>query len=341
MSRAVEAEPYDRAAVSRRSRPRPAAVRLGDLAHDREAEPRAGHRAGIGRAVEAVEDERPVLVGEPWPVIAHAQLAAVRARPRPSRRPRSTCRRSRAGSRRRAPSGRGSRRRRSARGRRSPTRPRGTACAPARPSSRRARRTGTALFSTCAPPRASSSRPAMSERISCDSRWRSSSSCSPLLGLEHDVAAQDVDVRLQARQRRAQLVRGVGDEAPLRLERLLERGEHRVERTHRGARARRCPPSGTRSLGSPVSAIRSAAAVSRRTGASVAPETSAAGEPQPRRSRRARRGSGSAAVGRGRGRCRRSGARRRTAPPVDPQTTLTQSCSRPCVPRLPPIALTR
>ena len=35
------------------------------------------------------------------------------------------------------------------------------------------------------------------------------------------------------------------------------------------------PPSGTRSLGSPVSAIRSAVAVSRRTGASVALETSA------------------------------------------------------------------
>ncbi len=35
------------------------------------------------------------------------------------------------------------------------------------------------------------------------------------------------------------------------------------------------PPSGTRSLGSPVSAIRSAAAVRRRTGASVAPETRA------------------------------------------------------------------
>jgi len=53
---------------------------------------------------------------------------------------------------------------------------------------------------------------------------------SPLLRRELDVAAQDVDVRLEARQRRAQLVGGVGDEAPLCLERLLERAEHRVER---------------------------------------------------------------------------------------------------------------
>ena len=55
-----------------------------------------------------------------------------------------------------------------------------------------------------------------------------------LLGIESDVAAQDVDVRLQARQRRTQLVRRVGDEAPLRLERLLERREHRVERRAQG-----------------------------------------------------------------------------------------------------------
>ena len=51
-----------------------------------------------------------------------------------------------------------------------------------------------------------------------------------LLGVELDVAAQDVDVRLQARQRRAQLVRRIGDETALRLEGLLERAEHRVER---------------------------------------------------------------------------------------------------------------
>ena len=38
-----------------------------------------------------------------------------------------------------------------------------------------------------------------------------------------------VEVRLRARQRRAQLVRGVGDELALGQARALERGEHRVE----------------------------------------------------------------------------------------------------------------
>src|SRR5579862_2444120 len=77
MSRAVEAEPYDRAAVCGVLGLDFAPVSLGDLTHDREAETRAGHRAGIGRAVEPVEDQWPVLVGEPWPVIAHSQLAVV------------------------------------------------------------------------------------------------------------------------------------------------------------------------------------------------------------------------------------------------------------------------
>ena len=86
---------------------------------------------------------------------------------------------------------------------------------------------------------------------------------------------QHVDVRLQARQRRAQLVRGVGDEAALRLERLLERTEHRVEGAPRRAELVAARLPGTRSLGSPVSAIRSAAAVRRRMGTSVARETSA------------------------------------------------------------------
>ena len=41
--------------------------------------------------------------------------------------------------------------------------------------------------------------------------------------------AQQVDVRARGGQRRAQLVRRVGDEAPLRADRLLERREHLVE----------------------------------------------------------------------------------------------------------------
>src|SRR5262249_25941175 len=56
-----------------------------------------------------------------------------------------------------------------------------------------------------------------------------------LLGRKLDVAAQHVDVRLQARQRSAQLMRGVGNETSLRLERLLEGAEHRVERGAEGS----------------------------------------------------------------------------------------------------------
>ena len=51
----------------------------------------------------------------------------------------------------------------------------------------------------------------------------------PLLRRQPLLLPQHLDVRLDARERRAQLVRGVGDEAPLRLERLVERAEHRVE----------------------------------------------------------------------------------------------------------------
>src|SRR5207249_2443493 len=45
------------------------------------------------------------------------------------------------------------------------------------------------------------------------------------------LEAQHLDVRLQARQRSAQLVRRVGDEPALSLDRLLECAEHRVERS--------------------------------------------------------------------------------------------------------------
>ena len=44
---------------------------LGGLAHDREPEPRARRRAGVARAVEAIEDVRKILLGEAAAVIAH------------------------------------------------------------------------------------------------------------------------------------------------------------------------------------------------------------------------------------------------------------------------------
>ena len=46
-----------------------AAVPLRDLAHDGQAEPGAGQRAGVGRAVEPVEDVRQVLLGDPVPLV--------------------------------------------------------------------------------------------------------------------------------------------------------------------------------------------------------------------------------------------------------------------------------
>src|SRR5439155_15450474 len=50
-----------------------------------------------------------------------------------------------------------------------------------------------------------------------------------LVGVEPLLLLQDFDVRLQARDRRAKLVRCVGDEPALCLDRLLEGGKHGVE----------------------------------------------------------------------------------------------------------------
>jgi hypothetical protein len=51
-------------------------VAEGDLADDREAEPRARGRARRERTVEAVEHERQVGRVYPGPVIAHGERAA-------------------------------------------------------------------------------------------------------------------------------------------------------------------------------------------------------------------------------------------------------------------------
>ena len=152
-----------------------AAVRLRHLADDRQPEPGAGHRRGprpSGRS----DRRRAAGPRRRSPARGRAPAARRRrARPRPSRRRRSTCRRSRAGSRRHAPSGRDSRRRPWARAGRAShstagNRPRARSTVSSTSSSN-----WNSSFSAWAPPRASSSRPAMSPRISCDSRWRSSS----------------------------------------------------------------------------------------------------------------------------------------------------------------------
>src|SRR3954463_3761619 len=68
--------PEARAAAERPLGGDRAAVRLRDLAHDREAEAGPGHAARRRRAVEAVEDEGDVLLGDPGAEVAHGHLAA-------------------------------------------------------------------------------------------------------------------------------------------------------------------------------------------------------------------------------------------------------------------------
>src|SRR6187551_1637266 len=51
------------------------AVRLRDLADDCEAEARAGHPASGASSVEAVEDVRKILVGDPGAVISYDELS--------------------------------------------------------------------------------------------------------------------------------------------------------------------------------------------------------------------------------------------------------------------------
>ena len=52
-------------------------MRVSDLLDDREPEARAGHPTCRLRAVEAVEDERRVLGGDPGAAVAHLDQAVV------------------------------------------------------------------------------------------------------------------------------------------------------------------------------------------------------------------------------------------------------------------------
>ena len=93
----------------------------------------------------------------------------------------------------------------------------------------RSRRTSSGSVGRAAPCRASSISSAISEVISPSCSTTSESSRLALLRRQRTVAGQHLDVRAEARQRRAQLVRRVGHELPLRAGRILERREHRVE----------------------------------------------------------------------------------------------------------------
>ena len=69
----LEREPGSAGGVARGMHGSP--VRLGEVAHEREPEARAGHRARAGRAIEAVEHARQVLVGDAGAVVAHLEAA--------------------------------------------------------------------------------------------------------------------------------------------------------------------------------------------------------------------------------------------------------------------------
>ena len=75
MCRSGETQSHERTAAWCLLRGHRPALGLHDLTDDREAEPRAGKRAGVCRAVESVEDSLAVLGGDTRPVIADDKLA--------------------------------------------------------------------------------------------------------------------------------------------------------------------------------------------------------------------------------------------------------------------------
>ena len=69
----------DRRRRAPRDRPRPAAVPVDDLPHDRQPEPRAGHRARLLGALEPLEDVGQVGLGDARALVVDGQHAATRA----------------------------------------------------------------------------------------------------------------------------------------------------------------------------------------------------------------------------------------------------------------------
>ena len=95
-------EPHDRAAIPGALGGHRAAVCLGHLLNDREAEARPGHAPRRGRAVEALEDVREVRSAIPGPWSRTISSWPGEANVDPAHRPGSTSRRCRADSRSRA-----------------------------------------------------------------------------------------------------------------------------------------------------------------------------------------------------------------------------------------------
>ena len=140
-------------------------------------------------------------------------------------------------------------------------------------ASRRARRIPRDSASSSSSPYASSSRPVIRSRSRVPHVRGRRRTCCAVPRLEPLLLLQHLDVRLQARQRRAQLV-GMRLRRTAAASRSTPRAPQALCGTlFRDVRARRLLSPATRSLGSPVWAIRSAAPVRRRTGTSVARET--------------------------------------------------------------------
>ena len=229
--------PADAGAAARRRRRRPppahrSAVRLGHLAHDRQAEP--GARAGRAPRRRGRSGRRPER--GPRPAMPGPRSRTVSS---PSRRRTSTTRA------RRAPLGRvveqvgdgaiEPRRRRPARAR---ARARSSNVDAGRVPARALDRGGDQPVephvlgrgASGSSSRASSTRSPTSALSSSSWATRSARSRSRSLGVGRAAAGQHLEVRAQRGERRAQLVRGVGDELALRALTSLERLEHRVER---------------------------------------------------------------------------------------------------------------
>src|SRR3954471_4196042 len=73
-----QADPDDRPPSGRTLGDDRAAMSVGDLPDDREAEPRARHPAGAAGAVEAVEDMRQIGLRDPRSVISHLEFTVAR-----------------------------------------------------------------------------------------------------------------------------------------------------------------------------------------------------------------------------------------------------------------------
>ena len=223
-----------------------AVVRVGDRGDDRQAEPDAAARARARRvdAVEALEDPR---ASSSRRARARSSLTSARrgrstrCRPTVHAAFRAACARARCAKQvvdhlaqpvavaehRR---GLDVRRRSAARGRRpAPRRPPRTTSSPSS--------TGSCSSGRPSSSRASSSRSSTSTLIRSVSRVMPRHRAREVLGALGGAAAEQLGVRAHGGERRAQLVRRVGDEAPqlllrglARLERRLDLREHRVQR---------------------------------------------------------------------------------------------------------------